>query len=74
MQEKTNMVADKSARLCLATNKGKSKVFRTNASNNTTITVQNAAQEELDSVIYLDSILDNHLETGADVRTRISKA
>jgi hypothetical protein len=74
MQEKTNMVADNSARLGLTINKGKSKVFRTNASNNTPITVQGEALEEVDSFTYLGSILDNQGGTDADVRTRIGKA
>ncbi|KAH3833504.1 hypothetical protein DPMN_106815 [Dreissena polymorpha] len=37
---KTNMEADNTARLGLAINRGKSNVFRTKASNNTSITVQ----------------------------------
>ena len=74
MQEKTNMVADNSARLGLTINRGKSKVFRTNASNNTPITVQGEALEEVDSFTYLGSILDNQGGTDADVRTRIGKA
>ncbi|KAH3700922.1 hypothetical protein DPMN_075903 [Dreissena polymorpha] len=40
MQEKTNMVADNSARLGLTINRRKSKVFKTNSSNSTPITVQ----------------------------------
>ncbi|KAH3803598.1 hypothetical protein DPMN_131863 [Dreissena polymorpha] len=38
MQEKTNMVADNSARLGHTINRGKSKVCKTNTSNNTPIT------------------------------------
>ena len=45
MQEKSNMQEDNSARLGLTINRGKSKVFRTNAPNNTPITVQGEAQE-----------------------------
>ncbi|KAH3824355.1 hypothetical protein DPMN_126190 [Dreissena polymorpha] len=58
------MVADNSARLGLTINRGKSKVFKTNASNNAPITVQSGALEEVDSFTYLG-------ETDADVRTRI---
>ncbi|XP_052238344.1 uncharacterized protein LOC127849637 [Dreissena polymorpha] len=59
MQEKTNIVADNSARLGLTINRGKSKVFRTNASHNTPITVQGEELEEVDSCTYIDSILNN---------------
>ena len=74
MQEKSNIVADNSARLGLNINRGKSKVFKTNASNETPITVQGEALEEVDSFTYLGSILDNHGGTDADVRSRIGKS
>ena len=74
MQEKTNIVAENSARLGLNINRGKSKVFKINASNETPITVQGEALEEVDSFTYLGSILDKHGGTDADVRTRIGKA
>ncbi|KAH3850287.1 hypothetical protein DPMN_092695 [Dreissena polymorpha] len=61
------MVPDNLARLGLTINKGISKVFRTNASNNTPITVQGKALEEVDSFTYLGSILDNQGGTDADV-------
>ncbi|KAH3876595.1 hypothetical protein DPMN_000442 [Dreissena polymorpha] len=67
MQEKTNMVADNSAKLDL-TIKGKRK-----ASNNTPIIVQGAAQEDVDSFTYLGSILDYPGGTDADVRTSTGK-
>ncbi|KAH3836444.1 hypothetical protein DPMN_109814 [Dreissena polymorpha] len=47
------MIADNSARLGLTINKGKGKVFRTNASNNTPITVQGETLEEVDSFTCL---------------------
>ncbi|KAH3851316.1 hypothetical protein DPMN_093796 [Dreissena polymorpha] len=62
MQEKTYIFAENSARLCLIINRRKSKVFRTNAPNDTTITVQGEALEELDSSTFLGSILNNHKE------------
>ncbi|KAH3888887.1 hypothetical protein DPMN_012930 [Dreissena polymorpha] len=71
MQEKTNMLADNSARLGLTINRVKSKVFKTNASNNTPITVKGEALEKMDSLTYLGSILDNQGGTDADVRTLI---
>ncbi|KAH3835818.1 hypothetical protein DPMN_109184 [Dreissena polymorpha] len=58
MHEKTNIVADNSARLSLTINRGKNKASRTNAYNNTPITVQGEALEEVDSFTYLGKILD----------------
>ncbi|KAH3702759.1 hypothetical protein DPMN_077785 [Dreissena polymorpha] len=52
----TSMVAGNSARLGLTINKGNSNMFRTYASNNTPITVQGVAVEEVDSFTYLGSI------------------
>lgn len=74
MQEKTSIVADNSASLGLHINRGKSKVFKTNASSNTPITVEGDALEEVDSFTYLGSILDKQGGTDADVKTRIGKA
>ncbi|KAL3866766.1 hypothetical protein ACJMK2_044042 [Sinanodonta woodiana] len=74
MQEKTSIVADNSASLGLHINSGKSKVFKTNASSNTPITVEGDALEEVDSFTYLGSILDKQGGTDADVKTRIGKA
>ncbi|KAH3837307.1 hypothetical protein DPMN_110693 [Dreissena polymorpha] len=51
------MVADNSARLGLTINRGKSNVFNTNAYNNTPITVQGKAPEEVDTFTYLGGIL-----------------
>ncbi|KAL6461214.1 hypothetical protein MHYP_G00311800 [Metynnis hypsauchen] len=61
-------------RLGLNINRGKSKVLKTNASNETPITVQGEALEEVRSFTYLGSILDNCGGTDADVKTRIGKA
>ncbi|KAL3881446.1 hypothetical protein ACJMK2_027888 [Sinanodonta woodiana] len=74
MQEKTSIVADNSASLGLHINRRKSKVFKTNASSNTPITVEGDALEEVDSFTYLGSILDKQGGTDADVKTRIGKA
>ncbi|KAH3892160.1 hypothetical protein DPMN_016272 [Dreissena polymorpha] len=62
-----------SALLGLTINREKSNVFRTDASNNTPITVQCEALEEVDSFTYLGSILDNQGGMGADVRIRHHK-
>ncbi|KAH3835324.1 hypothetical protein DPMN_108675 [Dreissena polymorpha] len=51
---------DNLARLGLTINRGKSKVFKTNAFNNTPATVKGKALEEVDSCTYLGSILHHH--------------
>ncbi|KAI8746576.1 hypothetical protein BgiBS90_033343, partial [Biomphalaria glabrata] len=63
MQEKISIVAENSTRVGLT--RGKSKVFKIKASNNTPITVQGEALEEVESFTYLGSILDNHGGTDA---------
>ncbi|KAH3799496.1 hypothetical protein DPMN_153106 [Dreissena polymorpha] len=69
------MVAYTSARLGLGINRGNNKMFQTNVSNDTPITIQGKALEEVDSFTYLGrSILDNHGGTDADVKTRIDNA
>ncbi|KAH3775395.1 hypothetical protein DPMN_176797 [Dreissena polymorpha] len=57
------MVADNSDRLGLTINRGKSKVFKTNASSNTPITAHGEALEEVNSFTYPGSILDNQVGT-----------
>ncbi|KAH3858872.1 hypothetical protein DPMN_101514 [Dreissena polymorpha] len=71
MQEKTKMVEENSSRLGLTIKRWKSKVFKTNAYNNTPITVQGEALGEVDSLTYLGSNPDNQAGTDADVRIRI---
>ncbi|KAH3810494.1 hypothetical protein DPMN_138889 [Dreissena polymorpha] len=72
--KKTNMFADNSARLGLTINRGESKVFKTNAFNNTTITVQGEALDEEDCFTNFGSILYNQEGGDADVRARIGEA
>ena len=73
-QEKTNIVADTSARIGLNIHKGKSKVLRVNATNTSPIMLEDTALEEVESFVYLGSIVDKQGGTDADVKTRVGKA
>ncbi|KAH3696347.1 hypothetical protein DPMN_083811 [Dreissena polymorpha] len=55
--------------LGLPVNKGKSKLLKTNTSNDKIITVQHLALNEKLRFNHLGIILDNHGGTDADVRT-----
>nr|KAG5692146.1 hypothetical protein BaRGS_020694 [Batillaria attramentaria] len=75
MQEKTNMIADTSARLGLNIHKGKTKVLKVNAAANTgPIILEGEALEEVENFTYLGSIVDKQGGTDADVRIRTGKA
>ena len=72
-QEKTNIVADTSARIGLNIHKGKSKVLRVNATNTSPIMLEDTALEEVESFVYLGSIVDKQGGTDADVKTRVER-
>ena len=74
MQEKTQIVAENSARLGLKIHQGKSKVLKVNSINASPITIEEKALEEVGSFTYLGSIVDTQGGTDADVKTRINKA
>ncbi|KAI8789443.1 hypothetical protein BgiBS90_009701 [Biomphalaria glabrata] len=65
MQKKINVIADNLARMGLTINRGKSKVFKIKASNNTPNTAQDEALEKIEIFTYLGSIIDHH--GGTDV-------
>ena len=74
MQEKTNIVAAISARMGLNIHKGKSKVLNVNATSTSPIMLEGEALEEVDSFVYLDSVVGKQGGTYADVKIRIGKA
>ena len=47
--------------------KGKNKVLRVNATNTSPIMLEDTALEEMESFVYLGSIVDNEGGTDADV-------
>ena len=74
MQEKTRTIADTSARIGLNIHRGKSKVLKVNTTNTTPIMLEEEALEEVESFIYLGSIVDKQGGTDADVKIRVGKA
>ncbi|VDP60915.1 unnamed protein product [Schistosoma mattheei] len=63
-----------SAPVCLNIHKGKSKILRYNTACNNPITLHGEDLEGVKTFTYLDSIIDQHSESDADVKARISKA
>ena len=54
--------------------KGKSKILKVNATNTSPIMIEGEALEEVDSFVYLGSVVDKQGGTDADVKIRIGKA
>ena len=74
MQEKTNIVAEHSARLGLNIHRGKSKILKVNSTSTVSVTLGVEAIEEVDHFTYLGSVVDTQGGTEADVKARIGKA
>ena len=74
MQEKTNIVAATSASMGLNIHKGKSKILKVNATSTSPIMLEGEALEEVESFVYLGSMVDKQGGTDADVKIRIGKA
>ena len=74
LQEKTSTVADTSARIGLNIHKGKSKVLKVNATSTTPICLEEKELEEVESFVYLGSIVDKQDGADVDIKTRVGKA
>ncbi|VDP38048.1 unnamed protein product [Schistosoma margrebowiei] len=70
---KTVSVAAVSASVSLSIHKGKTKVFKFKAENNSPITLDGETLEDVESFTYLRSIVDEQGRLAADVNTRIGK-
>ncbi|VDP54284.1 unnamed protein product [Schistosoma curassoni] len=73
-QEKTTSVAAASAAVGLNIHKGKSKILQYNIACTNRIILDGEALEEVRALTYLDSIIDKHGGSNADVKARISNA
>ena len=67
-------VSENSRRVGLNIHRGKTKTMRVHANNQTPISLQGEALEQVDNFTYLGSIMDKQGGTGADVKVRIGKA
>ncbi|VDO52615.1 unnamed protein product [Schistosoma margrebowiei] len=74
MQEKTTSVTAASAAVGLNILKGKSEVLRYDTACINRITLDGEALEDVKTFTYLDSIIDEHDRSDADVKARIGKA
>ena len=74
MQEKTSRLETTSARTGLRINKKKTEVMRINATVNAPITVNGEPVKEVESFVYLGSVIDKQGGTDRDVAARIGKA
>ena len=74
MQDKTNIVAEYSARLGLNIHRRKRKILKVNSTSAAPITLGVEAIEEVDHFKYLGSVNDMQGRTKADVKARIGKA
>ncbi|CAH8613024.1 unnamed protein product [Schistosoma curassoni] len=73
MQEMTSVVAA-SAAVGLNIHKGKSKILRYNTACTNPVTLDGEDLEDVKTFTYLDSIIDGHGGSDADVKARIGKA
>ncbi|VDP84743.1 unnamed protein product [Schistosoma mattheei] len=74
MQMKTASVAAVSASVGLSIHKGKTKVLEFKTENSNPITLDGETLEEVESLTYLGSIIDEQGGSDADVKLRIGKA
>ena len=69
MQEKSNIVAEHSARLGLNIHRGKSKILKVNSTSTVSVTLGVEAIE-VDHFTYLGSVVDTQGGTDADVKSQ----
>ena len=73
-REKTEILHSESCKVGLNVHKGKTKVLKVNDNSNTPIQLDQEAIEEINSFVYLGSVVDKLGGTDEDVKTRIKKA
>ena len=66
VQEKTNIVAEHSARQGLNIHRGKSKILKVNSTSRASVTLGVVVIEEVDHFTYLGSVVDTPVGTDAE--------
>ena len=74
MQDKTTLLATTSAGVGLKVNKRKTELMKINTTSNAPVTVDNHQIREVESFVYLGSVVDRQGGTDRDVIARIGKA
>ncbi|VDP17039.1 unnamed protein product [Schistosoma margrebowiei] len=74
MQMKTDSEAAVSASVGLSIHKGKTKVFKFKTENSNPITLDGETLEDVESLTYLGSIIDEGGGSDVDVKTKITKS
>ncbi|VDP20006.1 unnamed protein product [Schistosoma margrebowiei] len=70
---KTTSVAEASVSMDLNMHKGKSNILKYNMKNTNAITLVGETLEEVETFMYLSSIIDERGESDADIKARIGK-
>ncbi|VDP67395.1 unnamed protein product [Schistosoma mattheei] len=73
MQEKTTSVAAASAEVSLNIHKGESKILLYNTASTNPITIDGEDSQDVNTLTYSGSIIDEHGGSDADVEARIGK-
>ena len=74
MQDKTSVLANTSAQVGLDIHPQKTKILKINTSNPAPVTLDGNNLEEVETFIYLGSVINQHGGTDTDVKSRIGKA
>ncbi|KAK7112347.1 hypothetical protein V1264_011816 [Littorina saxatilis] len=74
MQDKTTRLAATSAKTGLGINKRKTELLKINTTANTPVTVGGEPIREVESFVYLGSVIDRQGGTDRDVAARTGKA
>ena len=74
MQNKTNRLVEESAKVGLQINTKKTELMKINTTSNTPVTAREEPIKEVESFVYLGSVIDKNGGTDKDVAVRIGNA
>ena len=74
MQDKAALLETTSAGTRLKLNRKKTELFKMNTTANAPVTVGGETTREMESFVYLGSVVDHQVGTDRDVTARIGKA